>query len=122
MNVNDYLGKQYPYPPCWALVADVYASELGQGVTDYKTINHSVRSIANAFRLALHKSPHGFRQVDDPVDYCVVLLAKTKSIGVHHCGVYYGGRVLHAHAEGNFYQDMASLRDAYEIVEFWAKP
>lgn len=122
MNVNDYLGKQYPHPPCWSLVVDVYTTELAQGVTDYKTINTSIRAIASAFRLALHKSPHGFVQIETPVDYAVVLMGKTRSLGIHHCGIYYDGKVLHAMPDGNFWQDLASIGDQYEVVEFWAKP
>ncbi len=122
MNVNEYLGRQYPAPPCWALVVDVLQTERGQAVNEYKTVNSSIRAVAAAFRIALHKSAHGFAQVAAPVDFCVVLMGKTPALGMHHCGVYYQGKVLHAHAEGNLYQDLASLRDAYQVIEFWAKP
>lgn len=122
MDVNDYLVRQYPAPPCWALVADVLHTECNQAVNDYKTVNSSIRAIAAAFRIALHKSAHGFAQVVEPVDFAVVLMAKTAALGLHHCGVYYQGKVLHAHADGNFYQDLASLRDVYQVMEFWAKP
>lgn len=121
MDVNDYLGRQYPVPPCWALVADVYASELSDTVTDYKTVNASVRSIAGAFRIALHKSAHGFAQVDEPVDFAVVLLGKTARTGIHHCGIYYQGRVLHMLDSGGQYQEMSAISDTYELIEFWAK-
>jgi len=119
MNVNDYLGRQYPAPPCWALIADVYTNELATTVTDYKTVNASIRAIASAFRLALHKSAHGFAQ---PVDYCVVLLGKTARTGLHHCGIYYQGRVLHMLESGGQYQEITVIEDAYELIEFWAKP
>jgi hypothetical protein len=79
MDVSRYMATQYPAPPCWALVADVYARELGQGVTDYRTINPSARASAAAFRLALHKSAHGFEPVTAPAapaDFDVVLLGK----------------------------------------------
>jgi hypothetical protein len=121
VNVTDYLAKSYPTPPCWALVADVYTSELGQAVDGYQTINSSVRAIAAAFRLALHKSPHGFGQIAQPVDYAVVLMGRTPTLGLHHCGVYYEGRVLHALADGTLYQDMASLAAEYPLMEFWSK-
>jgi hypothetical protein len=121
MNVNDYLGKQYPKPPCWALVADVYATELADTVTDYKTINASVRAVAGAFRLALYKSAHGFAQVAEPVDYCVVLLGKTVRTGLHHCGIFYQGRVLHMLDSGGQYQEMSVIGDEYKLIEFWSK-
>jgi hypothetical protein len=122
MNINTYLAKSYPFPPCWALVADVYASELAQGVTDYKTINTSIRSIASAFRLALHKTPTGFAQIGEPVDFAVVLMGRAPALGLHHCGIYFGGKVLHALDSAPVYQDMTTLRDTYRLMEFWSKP
>lgn len=122
MIVNDYLSKQYPFPPCWCLVADVYATELADTVTDYKTVNSSIRSIASEFRLALHKSAHGFAKIEQPVDYCVVLLGKTPRMGLHHCGIYYQGRVLHMLESGGQYQEMSVIADDYKLIEFWAKP
>jgi hypothetical protein len=121
MDTNRYLAKQYPSPPCWSLVADVYYSELSMGVSDYKTITPSIRDIASAFRLAIHKDPHGFTRLAAPEDYCIVLMGKTQRTGIHHCGVYYQGSVLHALEGGVFNQDCASLGDEYELMEYWAK-
>ena len=121
MDVNAYLAKQYDSPPCWQLVADVYTSELAQPVTDYKTINASIRAIASAFRIALHKSPEGFAQIPAPADYCVVLMGKTAAMGLHHCGVFYQGRVLHALDAGNRYEEMSVIGDTYAVIEFWAR-
>ena len=121
MNVNTYLAKQYDTPPCWQLVADVYTSELAQPVTDYKTINASIRAIASAFRIALHKSPEGFAQIAKPVDYCIVLMGKTAALGLHHCGVYYQGKVLHGLSTGNRYEELSVIGDSYGLIEFWAR-
>lgn len=121
MDTNAYLAKQYGEPPCWELVADVYATELAETVTDYKTINSSIRAIADAFRIALHKTPNGFAQIVDPKDYCIVLMGKSLGLGLHHCGVYYQGSVLHALTSGNRYEDIAVIRDTYPLIEFWAK-
>lgn len=130
MNVADYQVKVYPNPPCWALVADVYANELQQDVEGYKTLSESIRqlstslrerAIATAFRLALHKNADGFTRVEEPVDYAVVLLAQVPALGIHHCGIYYQGKVLHANPEGVLYQDLASLRATYPLMEFWTK-
>jgi hypothetical protein len=121
VNVASYQAKVYPDPPCWALVADVYTSELGQEVEGYKTISGSVRQLASAFRVALHKNPDGFTRLEEPVDYAVVLMGRVPALGVHHCGIYYEGKVLHATPEGTLYQDLASLQDAYPVMEFWAK-
>ena len=122
MIINDYLAKQYPTPPCWSLVADVYATELNGSVLDYRTINKSIRAIAAAFRIALHKSEHGFLQVAAPVDYAIVLLGKSPALGLHHCGIYFAGSVLHALDSGNIYQDLPGLQGEYPLIEFWAKP
>ena len=122
MNVNEYLAKSYPTPPCWSLVVDVYATERGQDVDVYSTVNNSVRAIAAALKLVLRKSPHGFRQIAEPEDLCVVLMGRSEQLGLHHCGIYYEGRVLHALETGAVYQDMASLGDAYRMIEYWARP
>lgn len=121
MDINSYLAKQYDQPPCWQLVADVYTSELTLPVTDYKTVNASIRAIASAFRIALHKSPEGFVQVAEPADYCIVLMGKTAAMGLHHCGVFYQGKVLHALAVGNRYEEMSVICDAYAVLEFWGR-
>jgi hypothetical protein len=121
MDVNAYLAKQYDNPPCWQLVADVYTAELALPVTAYKTVNASIRAIASAFRIALHKTPDGFVQVSEPIDYCIVLMGKTAATGLHHCGVFYQGSVLHGLITGNRFEEMSVIRDAYAVIEFWAR-
>lgn len=121
MIVNDYLAKQYGPQPCWELVADVCASELNAVAVDYRTVNRSIREMSSAFRIAIHKSAHGFVQVADPVDFAIVLLGKSDKIGIHHCGIYYAGKVLHATPGMVLYEELSVVRDAFEVVEFWAK-
>lgn len=121
MDVNFYLSRQYGSPPCWELVTDVWTRELAEPVTAYRTINSSIRSIAAAFRLALHKSPEGLKQISDPEDLCIVLLGRTDKLGLHHCGIYWRGGVLHALESGHLYQDMATIRDSYALIEYWAR-
>lgn len=121
MNVAAYQAKVYPSPPCWALVVDVLTTERGVTAAAYKTVNESVRSIASAFRLQLHKSAHGFEQVAAPVDFAVVLMGKTPRLGVHHCGIFYDGKVLHATPDGTFYQPLAQLQAEYQVMEFWSR-
>lgn len=122
MNLNDYLAKDYPEPRCWSLVVDVYATERDQQVDGYRTINNGVRAFAAAVRIALHKSPHGFIQIDEPTEMCVVLMGKSERTGLHHCGVYCDGGILHAIDSGPVYQDLASARDAYGLIEYWERP
>lgn len=117
-----YLGRAYPSPPCWALVADVYATARGQSVLAYRTVTSSIRAIAAEFRLQLHKSAHGFAQIAEPQDLCIVLLGKSRAVGVHHCGIWWQGHVLHALDSGVLLQDVASLTDTYELIEYWAQP
>lgn len=121
MNVADYQAKVYHSPPCWLLVADVYAHELSERVDTFSTVSNSIRQIASEFRLQLHKDKHGFDQVADPQDFAIVLMGKTQRLGFHHCGVFYQGKVLHANEEGVLYQDMDTLRATYPLMEFWGK-
>ncbi len=116
---DDYLNNSYPLPPCWCLVVDVYQRDLGMEVTEFKTLNSSIRAIASAFRIALHKGEHGFRQSDAPSDYAVVLMGKMATRPVHHAGIYWQGNVLHATNDGVFWQDLASLSDQYQRIEYW---
>lgn len=122
MDINTYLARQYSAQPCWELVADVYATELNAIVVDYKTVNRSIREMASAFRIAIHKSAHGFVQIAAPVDYAIVMLGKTEEIGIHHCGIYYQGKVLHAMPDISLYEELSVIQDRFALVEFWAKP
>lgn len=121
MTIAKYMQRVYPSPPCWELVADVLTTERGLEIDAYKTITSNVRSIASAFSLHLHKSPHGFAQIAEPVNFAVVLMGKTEKLGLHHAGIFFDGKVLHAKDSGTLYQDMASLRDEYPLMEFWAR-
>lgn len=121
MDVAFYQAQVYGRPPCWELVTAVYLRELSIVVSKYRAASSSLRDIANAFRLELHRGDHGFTQTEAPVDYAVVLMGKTQRRGFHHCGIYYQGKVLHALESGTLYQDMASLSDQYELVQFWKR-
>lgn len=120
MNVNAYLGRQYERPPCWQLVTDVLQTELGARVAAFRARHGGVRAAAEAFRLALHRDPEGLKRIDNPEDLCIVLLGKAKHLGLHHCGIWWQGSVLHALENGVLYQDRASIGDAYPLIEYWA--
>jgi len=120
VNVADYLGRVYPAPGCWLLVSDVYATELSQPVDEFRTVNASVRAIARAFRLALHKGLRGLDQIAEPAELCVVLLGKNERLGLHHCGIYTGGKLLHWQESGVYYEEMSVIGDRYALMEFWA--
>lgn len=121
MNVASYQAKVYQSPPCWELVTDVLLNETGGTVDACRTVSQSLRSIASAFRLELHKGTHGLHQIAEPVDFAVVLMGRTIKLGIHHAGIYYQGKVLHALPDGTLYQDLASLHDEYQLVEYWIK-
>lgn len=124
IDINAYLERSYSHPPCWQLVADVYQRELGAIVTEYKTINSDIRSIASAFRLALSKNPNGFVKVGEPQEHAVVLLGRLPRLGLHHCGIVIGTSVLHAVETGIGgvkYESLSTVLDAYPIHQFWAR-
>jgi len=120
MIIADYLAKQYQNPPCWLLVSDVYANELELEVKEFKTITDSIREIAEMFRIALYKGEHGFRQISEPVDFCVVLMGKSLHKNPTHAGIYYDGGILHATLQnGVLYEPMHNITDAFKRVEYW---
>lgn len=119
MDIGYYQEQVIGSPPCWQLVALVYMREKGHAVRNYRSASRSVRDIAEAFRMELHKGEHGFRQIAQPVDLSVVLMGLTPRLGLHHCGIYHQGSVLHALDCGTLYQDMNTLRAEYQLMEFW---
>ena len=120
MDVAFYQQQVYRHPPCWELTTDVLLRELDIVVSKYRARSSRLPDIANAFRLELARGDHGFTQLQVPQDFAVTLMGKDDTVGVHHCGVFYQGRVLHALATGIYYQDLASLGDEFKLMEFWA--
>lgn len=121
MNVQDYMCKVYGPQPCWELVADIYAREQSGISVDYKTANRSIREMARAFRLAIHKDAHGFVRVEQPVDFAIALLSRNASIGIHHCGIFYQGKILHAQPNTTLYEDLSVIHNTFAVCEFWAR-
>lgn len=119
MDIGFYQEQVLGSPPCWQLVTLVYTREKGRAVQNFSSASSSVRDIAEAFRLQLHRGDHGFRQLAQPVDLAVVLMGLTPRLGLHHCGIYWKGNVLHALDCGTLYQDMNTLRAEYQLMEFW---
>lgn len=120
MDVAFYQQQIYGRPPCWELVADVLDRELDLCVSKYRARTSCIRDIANAFRLELYRGDHGFTQLETPQDFAVVLMGRSAKVGIHHCGIFYQGKVLHALDSGVYYQDISSLDDQYELTEWWA--
>lgn len=121
MNINSYLSKVYSSPPCWEMVADIYFNELKSKLSLVNAEGLSTKQISELFRLSLHNNTQGFRQIDIPMDFSVVLMGKNTKLGLHHCGVFYKGKIVHALDTGNIYQDVSTLKDSYKLMEFWEK-
>lgn len=122
LDVADYQGRDYPSPRCWSLVTAVYTERLGRDPTEVQTVSDSMRQAARTFRLQLFKRAIGLQQTAQPRDFAIVLMWPSEQRRRPHCGIYYGGSVLHATDDANLYQDLASLRDAYPVMEFWVEP
>lgn len=122
MDPNKYLSRDYASPPCWLLVADVVREELAATVNRFKTVNSSVQALSSTFNQRFQKDKFGFMQLDGPADLCVVFLGRNRRTKVHHAGIYYQGSILHALDDGVYFQDMASMRDQYGVMEFWGLP
>ncbi len=122
MDIAHYQAKTYSAQPCWDLVADVYATERQALHVGYEPKERTTRDMADAFRLAVHHNHNGFKCVLDPQDFAIVLLGKNHRIGIHHCGIYYQGHVLHACPGITHYQPLSVIRDQWALIEFWAQP
>lgn len=121
LDVAHYRSIPLPEPRCWALVTAVYEDQLHTQPSRVRAINGSLREAARLWRVRLHKDTEGMEQLQQPRDLAVVLMWPTPARRDLHCGVYWRGSVLHATATGVQYEGIASLRDAYPVMEFWAK-
>jgi len=121
LDVESYLARVYPIPPCWHLVTDVYMNVLGQEPNEVQTVSEAMRRAARSYRLELFKSRDGMEQLEEPRDLAIVLMWRTSLKLQLHCGIFYQGSVLHALETGVLYQDLATLREAFPLMEFWGK-
>jgi hypothetical protein len=102
-------------------VADFYATEFAPVDAIYKSGARSTRQIAGDFRIAIHNGKHGFTQTELPVDGCIVLLGKNKKLGIHHCGIYMAGSVLHAAPSSTMYEPLSVIKDKFALIQYWVK-
>lgn len=121
MDASKYLDRVYGQPPCWELVADVYATEYGSDVGRYAVITGTIREAAQKFALHIATDPHGFIRLTEPTEGCVVLLGSPRA-GLHHAGVYTDGKLLHALRESVFLEPLESVADRYKLIEYWGRP
>ena len=66
MDTSPYLDRVYGQPPCWELVADVYATEFGSDVGRYAVTTGTIREAAQKFALHIATDPHGFIRLTEP--------------------------------------------------------
>ena len=121
MDTSRYLDRVYGQPPCWELVADVYATEFGSDVGRYAVATGTIREAAQKFALHIATDPHGFARLASPSEGCVVLLGSPRA-GPHHAGVYTDGRLLHALRDSVFLEPLESVADRYKLIEYWGLP
>ena len=121
MDASRYLDRTYGQPPCWELVADVYANEYASDVGRYAVVTGTIREAAQKFALHVATDPHGFIRLEEPQEGCVVLLGSPRA-GLHHAGVYTDGKLLHALRESVFLEPLESVADRYKLIEFWGRP
>ena len=121
MDADKYLDRTYGQPPCWELVADVYATEYASEVGRYAVVTGTIREAAQKFALHIAADPHGFIRLTEPTEGCVVLLGSPRA-GLHHAGVYTDGKLLHALRDSVFHEPMDSVTDRYKLIEYWGRP
>lgn len=119
LDIAAYQAKRYGPQPCWELVADIYAQHLGAIAVEYQRAQRSIKQMADGFRLALHGSAHGFMRTAVPDDLAVVLMGRHVRMGLHHCGIWYAGRILHAEPSMTLYEEPHVVRARYPLMEFW---
>lgn len=122
LDVEAFQKRSYAAPRCWSLVSAVYLEVVGRDPLAVQTVSEAMRQAARTFRLQLHKEAPGLQQVAEPQDLAIALMWPTQDRRLVHCGIYYGGSILHATDTENLFQDVASLRDTYPVMEFWAAP
>ena len=123
--VAEYIGLPYDLHNrnglnCWALVALVYRDLFDLALPDYRSKSESYQDIVAAFTTAFAEGEHGFAQVSEPQDLCVVVMKHRR---LQHCGLWYQGRVLHA-ASAFGQVVLQSEKDAckrFDTIEYWAR-
>lgn len=124
----EYIGLPYDLHNrngfnCFGLVGKVYADKFGADVPVFLPKSKRPRDIAATFAAAFASGEHGFKKVDKPSNYCVVVFKKKRAVTSYHCGVYIDGKVLHCGntAPQSVYQSIEVAGDGFDEVEFWQR-
>jgi len=122
---SKYIGTPYDLfningVNCWSLVALVYRDLFGNQLVDYSAEENSFQSISAAFTAAFAEGEHGFIQIDEPEDLCVIVMKHSK---LQHCGIWFQGKVLHATSAARqvILQDEKDAVRQFKSVEYWQK-
>jgi cell wall-associated NlpC family hydrolase len=128
MNVNDYIGMPYSLRPteghlnCWELVAKVFHDEFSEELPEYNA--DTVYDVGAAFTAAFAVGDHGFTRSETYQDFSVIIMSnKRKKVSSIHCGIVYGGMVLHSSGDAKqvVYQPIAHATREFKEVEFWQR-
>ena len=111
-----YTGKGYNFRHynCWHHVRCV-RNDVGLDTPEFDCV--SLDLVDSTFEVA-HEKSKGLQQVDQPADYCAVLM-KTKR--GWHSGIYYDGMVSHCDREARQVRldTLESINKISLRVEFW---
>lgn len=121
--LSQYVGMPYSLRGkdglnCWSLVALVYHDFFGTDIPTYGAKNHN--DVSSAFTAAFTQDNHGFTKVDEPQDFDVIVMKNKQTT---HCGVWFKGRVLHAHngAKQVMFQQYKAATRNFQDIEFWRR-
>lgn len=126
IDIIRYLGLPYDIHNdvgvnCWGLYKLVKKQEQDIDVLLFKADDSSVSAISRAFEFGL-SGRHEHVRTSAPSDFDLVLLRKRRgSRCIYHCGVWFGGKILHAKGSGQtgqvWYEPLTAFNDWH--IEYW---
>jgi len=126
MNLSHWIGTPYDLLNinglnCWGLVANIRCELFDDELPDYQSKSLSRSDLCAAFTAAFLKDDHGFKKVDKPENYCVVIFKRNNKAS--HCGLWLDGKVLHSSSRTKqaCYELFSVARLGFHEVEFWQK-
>ena len=121
MNVSEYMGKDYKFPQCWELVADVFTNEVTcEAYEHWKSLRpeNGDRSVWFSRASVSRQVPFDILREDEPSEnYDVYYMID--ATGSPHVGVWYEGSILHATLKAVLYEPEYSLDKAVKIMSRW---
>ena len=125
MNLEQYIGLPYCIHNtnghnCWAFVGLVYMDLFGIRLQDYDAGKGTNAEIAACFINAFATGDHGFKKVEKPMNFDVVVFNSGKHF---HCGLWYQGKVMHCsqYTGGSVLQTLDVARRGFKRIDFWRR-